>query len=142
MDAARGLLGDMTCELALLVVLDDIWEPAAVDLFTGLGLNCRALITTRDVRVLDRANADRYDLGLLSQSDAREFLATATGLTGRDNLPLQVDAIIDHCGRLPLALAAAGALIARNRYDWADVLQAADEGATEELEARFLLIRN
>ena len=38
--AARGQLGELTQDLALLVVLDDVWEPDAADPFTGLGARC------------------------------------------------------------------------------------------------------
>ena len=108
--AARGQLGQLTQDLALLVVLDDIWEPEAADAFTGLGPKCRVLITTRDARVLTRANAARHDVGLLTPPAARAFLAAATALPYAAALPPEADAIICHCGHLPLALAAESAV--------------------------------
>jgi hypothetical protein len=136
--AARGQLGQLTQDLALFVVLDDVWEPEAVDPFTGLGPRCRVLITTRDARVLARANATRQDVGLLTEAAAREFIAAASGLPNSDALPQQVDAIIGHCGRLPLALAAAGALIQTGTYSWSETLQALEVGATEEFDTSWL----
>ena len=109
--AARGQLGEITKNLALLVVLDDVWEPEATDPFAGLGPKCRVLVTTRDARVLARMNANRHDLGLLTHASARDLLAAATELPGADVLPPEADAIIHHCGHLPLALAAAGGLL-------------------------------
>ncbi len=137
-DGAHGQLGEMTRDLTLLVVLDNIWEPEAADPFTGLGPKCRVLITTRDARVLTRASANRYDVDLLTPAAARDFLAIATGLAIADAWPPEADLIIQHCGHLPLALAAAGALIRRGTYSWSDALQALEEGATEEFDTSWL----
>jgi hypothetical protein len=137
-DAARGQLGEIARDLALLLVLDDIWEPEAADPFTGLGPKCRVLITTRDARVLTRASADRHDVGLLPPKAARDFLANATGLSAADALPPEADEIVRHCGNLPLALAAVGALIRRRTYSWSDALQALREGAAEEFDTPWL----
>jgi hypothetical protein len=138
MDTARGLLGDMTRDVAVLIILDDVWAPEATDPFTALGPKCRVVITTRDSRVLTRANANRHDVGLLAPRDARDFLATAAGLANADTLPHEAGVIIGHCGRLPLALAAVGALIRRKVYDWTDALQALNERATEEFDTSWL----
>lgn len=138
LDSAQGQLGELTRDLALLVVLDDIWEPEAADPFSRLGPKCRVLITTRDTRVLTRANAHRHDVGLLTPATARDFLVAASGLPSTDALPTEVDPIIRHCGHLPLALAAAGALIRTGVYSWADALRALEEGAAEELDTSWL----
>jgi WD40 repeat protein len=137
-DAARGQLGELTRERALLVILDDVWEPEAADPFTVLGPACRVLVTTRDVRVLTRMRANRHDVGLFKSAAAREFLASASGLSDVRVLPPEVDAIIRHCGYLPLALAAVGALIQTGTYSWADALQALEEGATQEFDTSWL----
>ena len=136
-DAARGQLGEMTRDLALLLVLDDIWEPEAADPFSGLGPKCRVLITTRDARVVTRAGANRHDVGLLTPPAAREFLATATGLVNVVHCPRRPTRV-RHCGHLPLALAAAGALIRSGTYSWVDTLQALEEGAAEEFDTSWL----
>ena len=138
LDAARGQLGDMTRDLALLVVLDDVWEPEAADPFTGLGPKCRVLITTRIAPVLTRAGASRHDLGLLAPDAARHFLVASTGLPNADALPAEADVIIRQCGRLPLALAAAGALIRTGTFTWIDAAQALEEGATEDFDVFWL----
>jgi len=134
---ARGQLGLFTAEKRLLVVLDDVWEPGAVDPFTGLGAGCRLLITSRDLRVLQRAQADTHRLDLLDLPSARAFLAEATGLSSA-RLPPEADEIIRHSGRLPLALAAIGTLIRQRTYPWQDALAALREGAVEELDTSWL----
>jgi hypothetical protein len=135
---ARGQLGELTQNLRLLVVLDDVWEPEAADPFQGLGSKCRVLITTRDARVLTRANADCHDLSVLPIDAARDFLATATELHTADELPAEANEIIQHCGHLPLALAAISALIRTKTYTWLETLEALEEGATDELDTSWL----
>ena len=130
---ARGQLGLCTAGKRLLVVLDDVWEPEVTDPFTGLGPACRVLVTTRDARVLERIQAERHEIGLFEPEAARAFLAEATGLRA-DALPPDADQIIRECGRLPLALAAVGALIRHRTYTWSDALNALREAALGELE--------
>jgi hypothetical protein len=130
---ARGQLGLYTAGKRLLVVLDDVWEPGVADPFTGLGPACRVLVTTRDARVLERIQAERHEIGLLEPEAARVFLAEASGLTA-GALPPDADQIIHECGRLPLALAAVGALIRHATYTWSDALNALREAALGELE--------
>jgi WD40 repeat protein len=132
-DEAGGRLSLLTQDRRLLVVLDDVWEPGAVDPFTRLGPGCRLVLTTRDNGVLDRAGADCHELALLSQPAAREFLATAAGVPIGE-LTGEADDLVKECGRLPMALAAVGALIRSNVYTWSDALAALKEAALEEFE--------
>ncbi len=134
---ARGQLGLHTADKRLLLVLDDVWEPAAVDPFIGLGTGCRVLITSRDLRVLERAQADTHRLDLLDLPAARRFLAEAVG-QAEATMPGEADEIIRQSGRLPLALAASGALIRQGTYSWADALTALRDGAVDELDTSWL----
>ena len=134
---ARGQLGLLSADRRLLVVLDDVWEPAAVDPFTGLGAGCRLLITSRDLRVLERAQADAHRLDLLDAAAARAFLAEAAGQPVAA-LPDEAEEIVRETGRLPLALAAVGALIRQGTYRWSDALAALREGAVDELDTGWL----
>ena len=134
---ARGHLSLYSANDQLLVVLDDVWEPEAVDPFSGLGAKCRLLITTRDARVLERARATEYRLDLLDLVAARVFLAKAAGKT-LEALPPEVDEIIQQSGRLPLALAAIGKLIQKGTYTWTDALAALRDGAAEDLDTSWL----
>ncbi len=134
---AQASLENLTRDLALLIVLDDVWEPEAADPFARLGPRCRALITTRDSRVLTRAGADRHDVGLLDAFAARDFLSQVCGLPGSETLPPQAEGVIRQCGRLPLALAAAGGMI-RDPGDWADVLAALEAGDAEVFDTSWL----
>src|SRR3954471_24261724 len=84
-------------------------------------------------RMLERAQAERHELGLLDPIAARGFLAEATGMA-ESALPSEADRIIRECGRLPLALAAVGALIRKETYTWSDALAALREAALSELD--------
>jgi WD40 repeat protein len=132
---ARGQIGLLTQGRRILVVLDDVWEPIAVDPFLGLGTHGRVLITTRDLHALERAEADVKRLDLLDPEGSRLFLSEASGV---EILPSEVDEVIRQCGFLPLALAAIGALIRKRIYDWTDVLALVREGAVEELDTSWL----
>src|SRR5205807_1878701 len=134
---ARGKLGLATGERRVLIVLDDVWEPGAADPFTPLGPECRVLITSRDLRVIERVQATAQRLDLLDTPSARAFLAQATGLALAD-IPGEADAIVAQCGRLPLALAAVGALIRDGTFTWPLALAALRKGAALKLDTSWL----
>jgi WD40 repeat protein len=134
---ARAQLGLYTASKRLLIVLDDVWEQGAVDPFTGLGGGCRVLITTRDIRVLERARADRHQLDLFDPASARTFLAEATGMAC-EALPVEAEQIIRECGRLPLGIAAVGALIRRGAFAWTDALAALQQAALRRIDTSWL----
>ena len=75
----------------------------------------------------------------LTEPAAREFLAKAVGLAERDLPPAAAD-VIRECGRLPLALALAGATLADAPKDeglWRDVVAALRMADHEQLQAEF-----
>ena len=136
-EAAQGQLNRLTADKRLLVVLDDVRESEAVDPFARLGSGCLLLVTTRDLRVLERAQAVGHELRPLEPEAARTFLAEAAG-GAADALPADADQVVMKCSGLPLALAAVGALIRRGTYGWRDALEALQEAALEELDTRWL----
>ncbi len=123
----RGQLSQITQSERLLVVLDDLWctehvNPfSQVDGFSRLGPDCRLLVTTRDQRILDRLKGADHELKLLSHEASLNLLAGAAK-TSLANLPAEAPDVVKHCGRLPLALASTGALIAKGRFTWAEAL--------------------
>ncbi len=137
-DAARGHLGEATRGLALLIVLDDLWTADDLDPFTGLGPRCCVVVTARDAGITARSGADSHTVGLLAPSAARAFLLDAAGVLPDAPAPPETDGVIRHCGRLPLAMAAAGALIRAGTYSWADTLEALEAGAAEAFDTAWL----
>ncbi len=137
-EEARGELGLRCAEKRLLVILDDVWDARDVIPFSGLGLQCRLLITARNVGALKRVETQQYHLKFPDSMSARSLLAKSAGVAVVEALPPEADQIIDLCGRLPLALASIGALIRRPPFDWRDALDALTEAALPELDTSWL----
>jgi hypothetical protein len=112
---ARADLARILGDRRLLLVLDDVWDPALVDGFRNLAPGCHLLITTRDQSVLDRAQARSHPIGLLDLPASRALFAEVLGST---DLPKEAASIIAECGGLPLALVAAASMA--RRKGWPD----------------------
>lgn len=134
---ARAQLGLRTARSRLLVVLDDVWDAAAVDPFANLGSGCGLIITTRDARVTERSRARIFRLQTLDLPESLEFLAASVDGTAA-SLPTIASEVAERCAGLPLALGAIGGLIRSERYDWQDVLEALQDGALEEIDTGWL----
>jgi hypothetical protein len=122
-----------------LIVLDDVWRHADLHAFEVADTPSRLLITTRDEGVVRASGATPHVVEELAGPAARAFLAEAVGLAEAD-LPPEADELVRECGRLPLALALAGATLADAPDDaalWRDVLEALGNADHEELQAEF-----
>ena len=110
------------CSRAL-VVFDDVWDPTLVrQLAEPLG-PCGLLVTTR-VHHLLPPPAMHVHCGLLSPDDALRLLMRCGSIRvppGEEVSPAAVK-IVDLCGRLPLAIAIAGAMVQERADDWETVL--------------------
>jgi WD40 repeat protein len=123
-EQARAALAKLSASRRLMVILDDVWTPEATRPFSALGEACRLLITTRNRPVLEAVQADDVRLGLMDDMEALSLLAGAAGLPSSDALPSDAYRIIEECGHLPLAIAAAGAMVHKDAFTWAQVLAA------------------
>ena len=122
-----------------LIVLDDVWRHTDLAAFEVADTPSRLLITTRDEAVVRASGAVPHVVEELTEPAAREFLAKAVGLAERD-LPPATASVIRECGRLPLALALAGATLADAPKDeglWRDVVAALRIADHEQLRAEF-----
>ena len=124
-DRLRQLFEGRSC----LLVLDDLWRSGDAESFDVLGPRSRLLVTTRDADLLVRLRARELSLGVPDEASALELLASFSGQT-RDTLPDAARQVVESCGRLPLALAVAGAQI-RGGAAWDDVLAALELGRLE-----------
>ena len=106
-----------------LIVLDDLWEVVhAKELLPAVDRHT-LLITTRRGDLLRILGAEEHRVGEMTPFAARTLLAACAGCD-EDRLPAPADAIIWECGRLPLALAIVGALLAgKDASTWAEVLE-------------------
>jgi WD40 repeat protein len=118
---------------AALLVLDDAWKRPPVERFTTLGTRGRLLLTTRDASLLMAlvAPENAYQVKLPEQDVALRLLAKAADLADCD-LPSTAYAVVEQCGRLPLALALSGGM-ARAATSWEDLREALREHDLEWL---------
>ncbi|WP_181871379.1 AfsR/SARP family transcriptional regulator [Sphaerisporangium album] len=112
---ASTRLRSLTSGLRVLFVVDNVIGSSQVRPLLPAGPGCAVLLTSRRVLPLD--HAEHLTLDALTTEDAVSMLA---GHAGRDRVDAEPDAaarIARLCEHLPLALRAAGALLAA-RPDW------------------------
>jgi WD40 repeat protein len=97
---------------AALLILDDVWERSHAEAFNVVGARCRLLLTTRDAGLVTAlaANENHYQVQLPTMAEAESLLAHAARISGP--LPPEARSVIEQCGRLPLALALCGGMMA------------------------------
>jgi DNA-binding SARP family transcriptional activator len=127
----------------VLVVLDDAASEAQVrPLLPGTG-GCAVLVTSRG-RLAGLAGADLVELDVLDAGEATAMLARITGAQRVAGEPDAARALVERCGRLPLAVRIVGARLATRRH-WtlahlADRLED-EERRLDELEVGDLQVR-
>jgi WD40 repeat protein len=100
----QGLVRAALQDRAVLLVLDDVWRAADAAAFDVLGARSRALVTTRDARILQTLGGELYAIELLDDAEALQLLADGVGLAP-SALPEVAHAVVQECAGLPLALA-------------------------------------
>jgi hypothetical protein len=125
-------LKELVAEKAVLLVLDDAWRRADVDVFDILGPRCRVLITTRDAGLLPGQHAVHHLLELFTDAEARRLLAITSGVE-QDALPQDALEVLEGCGRLPMAVALAGGMKSAGT-SWHDLRDAMRDHELEFLE--------
>ena len=121
-DECSALLRDLLVDSKVLIVLDNVQHESQVRPLLPAAPGCAVLVTSRQT-LSGLEHGRRVRLDLLSDADAASLLSTITGVRhGPD------EALLAHCGGLPLALRVAGALLAErphwNTADLADRLTA------------------
>lgn len=110
-------------EKAALIVIDDIWNKAHLDVFLAESPRSRFLFTTRDSAIARFAGAHEYRADLLDVLQARALLAAWSGLDVVE-LPSAAEDILRECGRLPLAVSAVGAMLrGASPQEWTDTAE-------------------
>ncbi len=130
----KRLLRKLLADKAVLLVLDDVWDPVHADALEVTGVRGCVLITTRNRKVLQRG--EEHCLDVLSPEQSLTLLAQWAG-QGAISLPRAAAQVAEDCGRLPLALATIGAMVRADEVDWADAGELLRNADLDELEARF-----
>jgi transcriptional regulator with XRE-family HTH domain len=132
-DEASAQLRGMLLDKRMLLIIDDIWEPAHAIPFRVGGPYCATLMTTREPQVAEALVAtpkDVYHLGVLAEEDALDLLKTlAPSVVAK--YPGESCELIRELEALPLALQVAGGLLnkeAERGFDVPALLNELQEG--------------
>ena len=129
LDERAALYRSLLAERRMLVVLDDARDTAQVRPLLPGTAGSAVLVTSRHaMATLD--GASRLDVGMLGCEDARALLVRVIGDERAAEQPAALDAVLEHCAGLPLALRIAAARLS-SRPDWTVTALAerlADEG--------------
>lgn len=130
---ASALFRSRVAGRRVLLVLDNAADAAQIDALIPAGAGCAVLVTSRR-KMIGLAAARHLELDVLEPGECRDYLGSILGRKRLAAEPGPADALIELCGRLPLALGLAAARL-RARPDWriADlVTELGDEGARLE----------
>jgi hypothetical protein len=105
----------------ILLVLDDIRQIADTDILSILGSGSRALLTTRNVSVLETIRARTLTPSKFSEGEALHLLSEIIGVAP-ENLPSEAFVIVEELASFPLALALCGAYVKRYGCTWSEYL--------------------
>jgi len=132
--AAVNAYRDFLRDKAALIVLDDVWNTAALEPFRSQSPRSRLLLTTRIQGVAAAYGAETIDATLLSPVEAAEVLSNWSGVPTSP----QHGEILRQCGNLPLAVAMVGAqLRGKPPKLWDVVLRRLREADLQKIAAQF-----
>ena len=124
-EATSAHLRTLLDNKAVLLVVDDAWNPKDAQHFQVGNSRCQMLVTTRDAVIADTLRASTYSLDVMKPEQAMELLTKKLKELGRELQNAQrqsAEALAEAVGYLPLALELASAQIA-DGISWAVLLQ-------------------
>ncbi len=106
-DELCGVYRTLCAERRILVVADNARDSAQVRALLPAGAGCATLITSRAplAGIVTGHGAHLVDIGLLDADQARTLLGNRLGARRVDEEPQAVEALVQRCAGLPLALA-------------------------------------
>ena len=121
LQSASNRLRNHLRDKAVLLVLDDIWNPHDAAPFLIDSPRSRLLITTRDARTAVSLGAHQQSLDVLTREQSLQLISLWSDCP-ISALPLEAAEIVRECGCLPLALAMVGALLRGKPDRWKNIL--------------------
>ncbi|MBW4596693.1 MAG: hypothetical protein KME46_28280 [Brasilonema angustatum HA4187-MV1] len=120
--AATTHLRTLLHDKAILLVVDDAWEPEHAQAFSVGGSRCQVLVTTREGAIADALGASTYSLDVMKPEQAMELLTNKLGRDLKDAERQPAADLAKAVGYLPLALELAVAQVVSN-VSWATLLK-------------------
>jgi hypothetical protein len=116
--ALQQKVATAAANLRVLCVLDDCWDAAHARIIGEPLASAVIIVTTRVHHLLPGAH--HVHCGLLSKEESLQLLMRSgdVGLAPNAPVPPAALEIIELCGRLPLTLALAGAMLQEHADDW------------------------
>ncbi|HEY2738762.1 MAG TPA: NB-ARC domain-containing protein, partial [Thermoanaerobaculia bacterium] len=111
---AQTALRSLLRERRMVLVLDDVWEPAHAAVFQGVGgPGCPVLVTTRETAIAQTLAGRPEAVHLLDVLDTESALELLRALAGSvvDQHPAECRRLVEDLEKLPLALQVAGRLL-------------------------------
>jgi len=127
----------MVEESAALIVIDDVWRAADLEPFLAESRRSKILYTTRSQEIAAATGARSVTADLLTGPHARALLARWADLPV-EKLPPEAGELVQECGRLPLALSMAGAMLrGKPAAYWGRVLSLLRQADLAKIRAEF-----
>jgi tetratricopeptide (TPR) repeat protein/transcriptional regulator with XRE-family HTH domain len=106
-DARLARYHELVADRRLLIVLDNVRDAQQVRPLVPMAAGCLMVVVSRNqlTSLVVADGAQPVALDVLSAAEARDLLTVRLGVARAAAEPAAVDAIIDQCSRLPLALA-------------------------------------
>ncbi|MBR8834178.1 MAG: hypothetical protein DSM106950_09090 [Stigonema ocellatum SAG 48.90 = DSM 106950] len=105
-------LRTLVYDKAVLLVVDDAWNPEDAQAFNVGGARCQVLVTTREAAIAEVLGACTYSLDVMKPSQAMELLTKKVGRALTEKETQESLALAKAVGYLPLALELAAAQVA------------------------------
>lgn len=122
LQSASNRLRNVLREKAVLIVLDDIWDPHDAAPFLLESPRSRLMITTRSARTAIALGAQQQELAVLTTDQSLQLISMWADVDV-SKLPVEAAHIVRECGSLPLAIAMVGAQLRGKPERWGHVLQ-------------------
>ncbi|MBW4566215.1 MAG: hypothetical protein KME32_35135 [Mojavia pulchra JT2-VF2] len=121
-EAASNQLRTLLYDKAVLLVVDDAWNPEDAQPFNIGGARCQVLVTTREAAIAQVLGASTYSLDVMQPSQAIELLTKKLGRNLTDTETQSAEVLAKELGYLPLALELAAAQVAGGIF-WTVLVQ-------------------